>query len=90
MNDRKLWQQRLDDQPIGTQYVLAGEGQGDGHPWLLQRQNKVSVIKDDKEQIETFVEGNYYTHGTKMLMAPSLLDIVQSRLVGCKEYAEKE
>ncbi|KAI2485234.1 MED6-domain-containing protein [Pyrenophora tritici-repentis] len=81
MNDRKLWQQRLDDQPIGTQYVLAGEGQGEGHPWLLQRQNKVSVIKDDKEQIETFVEGNYYTHGTKMLMAPSLLDIIQSRLL---------
>ncbi|CAA9963809.1 MED6-domain-containing protein [Pyrenophora teres f. maculata] len=81
MNDRKLWQQRLDDQPIGTQYVLAGEGQGEGHPWLLQRQNKVSVVKDDKEQIETFVEGNYYTHGTKMLMAPSLLDIIQSRLL---------
>lgn len=81
MNDPKLWQQRLDDQPEGTQYVIAGEGQGEGHPWLLQRQHKVRITENDKERIENFVEGNWYTHGTKMLMAPSLLDIVQSRMV---------
>ncbi|EUC36257.1 hypothetical protein COCCADRAFT_88681 [Bipolaris zeicola 26-R-13] len=81
MNDPKLWQQRLDDQPEGTQYVIAGEGQGEGHPWLLQRQHKVRVTENDKERIENFVEGNWYTHGTKMLMAPSLLDIVQSRML---------
>jgi mediator of RNA polymerase II transcription subunit 6 len=84
MNDRKLWQERLDAMPHGTQYVLAGEGQGEGHPWLLQRQNKVEVPGEKEEEeshVETFVEGNYYTHGTRMLMAPSLLDVVQSRLV---------
>jgi mediator of RNA polymerase II transcription subunit 6 len=83
MNDRKLWQERLNAIPQGMQYVLAGEGQGEGHPWLLQRQNKVEVTEKDGDEpkIETVVEGNYYTHGSKMLMAPSLLDIVQSRLV---------
>ncbi|USP80757.1 hypothetical protein yc1106_08031 [Curvularia clavata] len=81
MNDPKLWQQRLDGQPEGTQYVIAGEGQGEGHPWLLQRQHKVRITENDKERIETFVEGNWYTHGTKMFMAPSLLDIIQSRML---------
>jgi hypothetical protein len=83
MNDRKLWQDRLDAIRLGTQYVLAGEGQGEGHPWLLQRQNKVEVTEKDGDEakVETVVEGNYYTHGSKMLMAPSLRDILQSRLV---------
>ena len=87
MNDRKLWQERLDAIPLGTQFVLAGEGQGEGYPCLLQRQNKVEVTtkEGDDPHIETLVEGNYYTHGTKMLMAPSLLDIVQSRLVRLDE-----
>jgi hypothetical protein len=68
---------------LGTQFVLTGEGQAEGHPCLLQRQNKVEVTtkEGDDPHIETLVEGNYYTHGSRMLMALSLLDIVQSRMV---------
>ena len=82
MNDPKLWNQRIKETPKGIQYVIAGEGQGEGHPWLLQRQHKAEITKDDgSKEIGMFVEGNWYTHGTKVLMAPSLLDVVRARLV---------
>jgi mediator of RNA polymerase II transcription subunit 6 len=45
-NDRKIWDEKLKDIPRGTQFVLAGEGQGgEDRPWLLQRQNKVEKSK---------------------------------------------
>ncbi|KAF1830097.1 hypothetical protein BDW02DRAFT_115450 [Decorospora gaudefroyi] len=81
MNDRKLWQERLNGVPVGTQFVLSGEGQAEGHPWLLQRQNKVEVTENGQSRIDTLVEGNFYTHGSKMFMAPSFLDIIQSRML---------
>jgi mediator of RNA polymerase II transcription subunit 6 len=82
LNDPTLWNQRLKDVPTGIQYVIAGEGQGEGHPWLLQRQHKAEVTDyDGNKKIGMYVEGNWYTHGTKVLMAPSLLDVVQSRLL---------
>ncbi|KAH7392811.1 hypothetical protein BKA66DRAFT_509855 [Pyrenochaeta sp. MPI-SDFR-AT-0127] len=78
MNDRKLWDERLRREPQGVQFMIAGEPQGEGQPWVLQRQNKVP---NSEGKIETHVEGNWYTQGTKVLMAPSLLDVVQSRLL---------
>jgi len=82
MNDPTLWNQRLNSVPQGIQYVIAGEGQGEGHPWLLQRQHKAEITDyDGNKKNGMFVEGNWYTHNTKVLMAPSLLDVVQSRLL---------
>ncbi|KAF1943336.1 hypothetical protein EJ02DRAFT_443405 [Clathrospora elynae] len=78
MNDPKLWNERLKGVPEGTQFIISGEGQAEGHPWLLQRQNK---RENDEGVFETHVEGNFYTQGSKMFMAPSLLDVVQSRLL---------
>ncbi|KAL6705371.1 Mediator of RNA polymerase II transcription subunit 6 [Coniothyrium glycines] len=78
MNDRKLWDERLRDVPQGFQFMTVAEPQGEGQPWVVQRQNK---IYGDNGTIETHVEGNWYTQGTKVLMAPSLLDVVQNRLL---------
>ncbi|KAF1844644.1 uncharacterized protein K460DRAFT_335583 [Cucurbitaria berberidis CBS 394.84] len=80
MNDRKLWDERLRRERDGVQFMIAGEPQGPGQPWVLQRQNKVPNAEDNKK-IDTHVEGNWYFQGTRVLMAPSLLDVVQSRLL---------
>ncbi|KAI8943483.1 hypothetical protein NX059_001486 [Plenodomus lindquistii] len=79
MNDRALWEERLRAVEAGTQFVATAEPQGEGQPWVLQRQNKRH--DDDSGRVETHVEGTWYTQGTRMLMAPSLLDVVQSRLL---------
>ncbi|OAL55604.1 hypothetical protein IQ07DRAFT_583069 [Pyrenochaeta sp. DS3sAY3a] len=79
MNDRKLWDERLRRETQGTQFMIVGEPQADGQPWVLQRHNKVRA--DDGKKIDTHVEGTWYFQGTRVLMAPSLLDVVQSRLL---------
>jgi mediator of RNA polymerase II transcription subunit 6 len=78
IHDRKEFDTRLRSIPAGLQFVVAGEPQGEGQPWLYQRQNKVV---DMDNNLETFVEGNWYNKGTRILMAPSLLDVVRARLV---------
>lgn len=79
MNDRALWEERLRAVEAGTQFIATAEPQGEGQPWVLQRQNKRH--NHETGRVETHVEGNWYTQGTRMLMAPSLLDVVQSRLL---------
>lgn len=85
MNDRRLWEDRLRSEPYGVQFVAAAEPLADGHPWLMQRQNKVprpaAPASPAAPQVDTHVEGNWYTQGSRVLMAPSLLDVVQSRLL---------
>lgn len=78
MNDRKLWDERLKREPTGVQFMIAGEPAAPGQPWVLQRQNKVP---NNEGKSETHVEGTWYMQGSKVLMAPSLLDVVQSRMV---------
>jgi mediator of RNA polymerase II transcription subunit 6 len=80
LHDRKTFDERLRSIPEGLQFVVAGEPQGEGQPWLYQRQNKA---RDVEGKVETFVEGNWYNRGTQVLMAPSLLDVVRARLVRC-------
>jgi mediator of RNA polymerase II transcription subunit 6 len=80
IHDRKVFDERLRGIPEGLQFVVAGEPQGEGQPWLYQRQNKV---RDVEGKVETFVEGNWYNRGTQIMMAPSLLDVVRARLVSC-------
>ena len=81
IHDRKVFDERLRGIPTGLQFVVAGEPQGEGQPWLYQRQNKVP---DREGKVETFVEGNWYNQGTRILMAPSLLDVVRARLVSLR------
>ena len=83
LNDRAVFEQELRKHHDGLQFVVAAEPQGDGQPWLLQRQNIVidSDSDSDARRPKTLVEGNWYTQGTRVLMAPSLLDVLQSRLL---------
>jgi mediator of RNA polymerase II transcription subunit 6 len=81
LHDRKTFDERLRGIPEGLQFVVSGEPQGEGQPWLYQRQNKVRNVEG---QVETYVEGNWYNRGTQVLMAPSLLDVVRARLVSCR------
>ena len=78
MSDRKMWDEKVGRETTGLQFMIVGEPQAAGQPWVLQRQNKVL---NNENKIDTHVEGTWYTQGTKVLTAPSLLDIVQSRLV---------
>lgn len=78
LHDRKIFDERLRSIPEGLQFVVAGEPQEEGQPWLYQRQNKARNVEG---QVETFVEGNWYNRGTQVLMAPSLLDVLRARLV---------
>ena len=75
LHDRKDFQERVVQIPAGLRFVVAGEPQGEGQPWLFQRQNKLGPGQ------EIAVEGNWYNRGTQILMAPSLLDVVRARLV---------
>lgn len=79
IHDKKEFDARVRSVATGLQFVVAGEPQGEGQPWLMQRQNKVAM--ESENRVETFVEGNWYNQGNRILMAPSLLDAVRARLV---------
>jgi mediator of RNA polymerase II transcription subunit 6 len=79
LNDRPTYEAELRKYNSGLQFIVAGEPKAEGQPWLIQRQHKVESRETGNP--ETVVEGNYYTQGTRLLMAPSLLDIVQARLL---------
>lgn len=79
LNDRATYDSELRKYNSGLQYIVAGEPKAEGHPWLIQRQRKVDHL--DTGRMETVAEGNFYTQGTRLLMAPSMLDVVQARLL---------
>lgn len=79
LNDRHTYEAELRKYNTGLQFIVAGEPKAEGQPWLIQRQHKVENRETGNP--ETVVEGNYYTQGTRLLMAPSLLDVVQARLL---------
>jgi mediator of RNA polymerase II transcription subunit 6 len=83
IHDKKEFATRVRSVDSGLQFVVAGEPQGEGQPWLMQRQNKVAFHDPDGKvnRIETFVEGNWYNQGNRLLMAPSLLEVVRARLL---------
>jgi mediator of RNA polymerase II transcription subunit 6 len=78
IHDRKVFEESLRSIPEGTQFVVAGDPQGEGQPFLYQRQNR---IRDQDGKVNAYVEGNWYNQGLRVLMAPSVLDVVQARLV---------
>lgn len=79
LNHRPTYETELKKYNSGLQFIVAGEPKGEGQPWLIQRQHKVENRETGNP--ETVAEGNYYTQGTRLLMAPSLLDVVQARLL---------
>jgi mediator of RNA polymerase II transcription subunit 6 len=81
IHDRKEFESRVLGIPTGLQFIVAGEpqGEGQGQPWLMQRQNRIA--NEPERRVDTYVEGNWYNVGTRILMAPSLLDVVRARLV---------
>lgn len=78
LNDRPTYEAELRKYNAGLQFIVAGEPKAEGQPWLIQRQRK-ALNRDGNP--ETVNEGNFYTQGTRLLMAPSLLDVVQARLL---------
>jgi mediator of RNA polymerase II transcription subunit 6 len=78
IHDRKEFERILYKIPGGLQFVVAGEPQRDGQPWLYQRQNGVLNAED---KVDRTVEGNWYNQGTRIMQAPSVLDVVRARLV---------
>lgn len=78
IHDRKAFSERLHKMQSGLQFAVVGEPQGEGQPWVYQRQNK---MQNARGETEVYVEGNWYNQGTRVMMAPSLLDVVRARLV---------
>lgn len=78
LNDRPTYEAELRKYNAGLQYIVASEPKAEGQPWLIQRQRKV-LNRDGNP--ETVNEGNFYTQGNRLLMAPSLLDVIQARLL---------
>ncbi|KAL5426315.1 hypothetical protein PMIN04_002008 [Paraphaeosphaeria minitans] len=80
-NNRVAFEERMrTDYPYGTQYVVAYEPKNDGEPWVIQRQEK-SVDQETGKTAKTDVTATYYTQGTRIFMAKSLLDVLQTRLL---------
>jgi mediator of RNA polymerase II transcription subunit 6 len=79
LSERASYEAELRKYNDGLQFIVAGEPKATGQPWLMQRQRKVR--NDETGRVDTFNEGNFYTQGTRLLMAPSMLDVVQQRLL---------
>lgn len=80
-NNRVAFEERLrNDYDYGTQYVVAYEPKQEGEPWVIQRQEKI-VNPDTGKTARIEVTATYYTQGTRIFMAKSLLDVLQTRLL---------
>jgi mediator of RNA polymerase II transcription subunit 6 len=56
------------------------EPKGDGEPWVIQRQEK-RVDENTGKTADTVVTATYYTQGTRIVMAKSVLDVLQTRML---------
>ena len=79
--NRKAFEERLKiDYPYGTQYVVTHEPQAEGQPWVIERQEKsIDPLTGRTNKIE--VTATYYTQGTRIVMAKSVLDVLQARML---------
>jgi mediator of RNA polymerase II transcription subunit 6 len=75
--------------PLGLQFIVVEEPQGPGQGWVIQRQMKERVVEEGKERVKVEIQGTYYTVGTRILMAPSLLDVLQTRLLTTSVYLQE-
>lgn len=81
LSNPKAYQEHVASFTSGMHYVVVSEPPAQGEPWVVQRQTKVPGEKPGTTAYE--VEGTYYTAGTKVLMAPNVLDVVRLRLLSC-------
>ena len=56
---------------------MTQEPKKEGEPWVIQKQMR----REEDGKVVMEVQGVYYTIKNKIVMAPSLLDVLQSRLV---------
>jgi mediator of RNA polymerase II transcription subunit 6 len=83
--NRLAFEEALRDRyPTGFQFVVTSEPKAEGEPWVIQRQQKTRDAVSG--EIVTEIQGTYFTVGNKVFMAPSLLDIVRSRMVWSSKY----
>ncbi|KAF2710989.1 hypothetical protein K504DRAFT_466013 [Pleomassaria siparia CBS 279.74] len=92
LQSRKAFEEALQTRfPLGLQFVVAAEPQNPGEPWVIQKQVKKRAVDKDGRQldrVEVEVLASYYTVGNRILMAPSLLDVLQSRLLSTSMYLQ--
>ncbi|KAF1965887.1 hypothetical protein BU23DRAFT_337327 [Bimuria novae-zelandiae CBS 107.79] len=80
-SNRKAFEDRLrTDYSYGTQYVVTAEPQVEGQPWVIQRQEK-SIDEATGRTGKIEVTATYYTQGTRIVMAKSMLDVLQARML---------
>lgn len=82
LNDPRAFEERLDyalNHGGGFGYKLVAEAKEPGEPWVIQRHRK--WMNEVTKETDMQVEGTWYIIGTRILMAPSLLDVLQARLV---------
>jgi mediator of RNA polymerase II transcription subunit 6 len=79
MFSRQAFEEKLSNFAHGVQFKCVAEPQAPGQPWVLQKQFK--TVHAETGRPITQVQATYYTQGTKIFMAPSLLDVVQLRLL---------
>jgi mediator of RNA polymerase II transcription subunit 6 len=80
-SNRKAFEERLrTDYRDGIQFVVTREPQAEGEPWVIERQLKtIDPATGKTGKIE--VTATYYTQGTRITMAKSVLDVLQARML---------
>ncbi|CAI6333640.1 unnamed protein product [Periconia digitata] len=81
LQDRRALEERLRAGfPTGISYVVASEPSTPAEPWIIQRQ----FVAEKGGPVQ--IQGTYYTAGIQILMAPSLLDVINSRLLSVSTH----
>jgi mediator of RNA polymerase II transcription subunit 6 len=64
----------------GLQFMVIGEPDNDDGPWVIQKQQR-TVQQGLEDEVE--VLGTYWVVAEKIFMAPSVADILGSKIVRC-------
>ncbi|KAJ4289595.1 Mediator of RNA polymerase II transcription subunit 6 [Kalmusia sp. IMI 367209] len=79
LSNRHAFEEKVRSLKDGTMFVVVHEPTAEGEPWVIQRQEKILDREGALAGIE--VRGTYYTQGSKIFMAKSVLDVLQLRLL---------
>lgn len=77
--NRHAFEEKVRSLKDGTMFVVVHEPKNENEPWVIQRQEKMLDANGRPAGIE--VRGTYYTQGAKIIMAKSVLDVLQLRLL---------
>ncbi|KAH7117963.1 MED6 mediator sub complex component-domain-containing protein [Dendryphion nanum] len=65
----------------GFHYILASEAKTPSEPWVIYRQHWCKKVREDGVTVDALkTTGVYYVIGTIVRMAPTLADVLQTRL----------